>query len=66
VSDTPSEADFAAEYARIGYRPGERWPAPPCAMPPSRTIELLRMVPTGAGLRGWQQVLKEHGSRGAR
>jgi predicted enzyme related to lactoylglutathione lyase len=26
---------FAREYARIGYRPGERWPAPPEPLTPA-------------------------------
>ena len=57
MSETPTDADFAAEYQRIGYRPGELWPSPPCGMPMTRIIQLLRQVPTGAGLAGWMKVL---------
>ena len=60
MSDAPTDAEFAAEYERIGYRPGERWPAPPCGMPNARVIELLRLVPSGAGVAGWQRVLRDH------
>jgi len=60
MQETPTDADFAAEYRRIGYREGEQWPSPPCSMPPSRIIALLRQVPSGAGLAGWQKVLKEN------
>jgi len=59
MPETSTDADFAAEYARIGYRPGERWPAPPCGMPNARILQLLRRVPTGAGLAGWKKVLEE-------
>lgn len=65
MADTPTDADFAAEYQRIGYRPGELWPSPPCGMPGARIIQLLRQVPTGAGLAGWMTVLAEQGSRHA-
>jgi hypothetical protein len=60
----PTDAEFAAEYQRIGYRPGEQWPTPPCGMPSTRIIQLLRQVPTGAGLAGWMEVLARQG-RGA-
>lgn len=64
MADAPTDDDFAAEYRRIGYQPGERWPAPPCGMPNARIIELLRRVPSGAGLAGWKQVLENeaHGA----
>ena len=61
MPDIPSEADFASEYQRIGYREGELWPTPPCGMPTTRIIQLLRQVPTGAGLAGWMKVLTEQG-----
>ncbi len=61
MASGPSEAEFAAEYQRIGYRPGERWPAPPCGMPRDQSLALLRRVPTGAGLDGWKKVLAEVG-----
>jgi len=60
---TPLDDAFAAEYRRIGYRPGERWPAPPCGMPIARTLELLREVPTGSGLAGWQKALEAHAAK---
>jgi len=65
MSQAPSDADFAAEYRRIGYQPGERWPAPPCGMPRDATIDLLRRVPTGAGLAGWKKVLADNAPQGS-
>ena len=61
MSETPTDTDFANEYRRIGYREGELWPTPPCGMPITRIIQLLRQVPTGAGLTGWMKVLTEQG-----
>ncbi len=63
MSDKPTRADFAAEYQRIGYTPGEHWPSPPCGMPMARVIQLLRQVPTGAGLAGWKKALEDEASR---
>ena len=60
MSVTPSDAEFAAEYQRIGFRVGERWPAPPCESTRSEALALLRRVPSGAGLSGWIKVLEEH------
>jgi len=59
MSSTPSDAEFAAEYQRVGYRAGERWPAPPCETTPAEALALLRRVPTGAGLAGWMKVLAD-------
>ncbi len=54
----PTESEFRAEYDRIGYRPGEPWPAPPCGMSEAELLRLLRRVPTGSGLAGWLKVLQ--------
>ncbi len=54
----PTEAEFRAEYDRIGVKPGESWPAPPCGMSEAEALRLLRRVPTGAGLAGWLKVLR--------
>ena len=51
-----SEA-FAREYARIGYQPGELWPAPPQPLTPAEQLGLLRRVPDGSGLAGYKAVL---------
>lgn len=48
---------FAREYARIGYQPGERWPAPPKPLTPVEQLALLRRVPDGSGLAGYKAVL---------
>ena len=48
---------FAREYDRIGYRPGERWPAPPRPLTPDEQLALLRRVPDGSGLAGYLAVL---------
>ena len=61
MSEIPTGTDFAAEYQRIGYCSGEQWPTPPCGMPTTRIIQLLRQVPTGAGLAGWMKVLAQQG-----
>jgi len=56
---------FAREYARIGYREGERWPAPPQALTPAEQLALLRRVPDGSGLAGYQAVLAADAESGA-
>jgi hypothetical protein len=58
----PTDADFTREYDRIGYRPGERWPAPPPELTRSELLVLLRKVPAGAGVGGWLKVLAERSS----
>ncbi len=58
MSSRPTESEFRAEYDRIGYVPGEPWPAPPCGMSETETLRLLRRVPTGSGLAGWLKVLQ--------
>jgi hypothetical protein len=48
---------FAREYARIGYQPGERWPAPPRPLTPAEQLALLRREPDGSGVEGYKAVL---------
>jgi hypothetical protein len=45
------------QYARIGLRPGERWPAPPDDFTGEQILELLKRVPDGGGLAGWRAAL---------
>jgi hypothetical protein len=51
-------AALKGEYARIGYRPGEHWPAPSQQHTPDELLALLRSVRTGAGLQGYLDVLR--------
>lgn len=56
---TPEQsAALKLEYARIGYRPGEHWPAPAQQQTPDELLALLRSVKTGAGLQGYLEVLR--------
>jgi hypothetical protein len=57
MTAAPSADDFRREYDRIGYQPGERWPAPPPELGPSELLALLQSVPTGAGVAGWVAAL---------
>lgn len=50
-------AELARQYLRIGYRPGERWAAPPEDLRPEQLLALLRTVPDGAGREGWLAAL---------
>jgi hypothetical protein len=50
-------AASAVQYRRIGYKPGELWPAPPEHLTADQILELMRRVPDGAGLAGWHAVL---------
>jgi hypothetical protein len=50
-------AESTRQYARIGYKPGELWPAPPEHLSADDILELMRRVPDGAGLAGWRDVL---------
>lgn len=50
-------AESARHYERIGYKPGELWPAPPDHLTAAQILELMRRVPDGAGLAGWRAVL---------
>jgi hypothetical protein len=56
---------FAREYARIGYREGERWPAPPRPLTTAEQLALLRRVPDGSGLEGYQAVLAADAASGS-
>lgn len=51
------KAELARQYARIGYRPGERWAAPPEEWGPERLLTLMRSIPDGAGHAGWLVAL---------
>jgi hypothetical protein len=51
-------AALEREYNRIGYRQGERWPAPPQDHAPEALLDLLRSVATGAGVQGYIDALK--------
>jgi hypothetical protein len=50
-------AESARQYARIGYKPGELWPAPPAELSADQILDLMRRVPDGGGLAGWREVL---------
>lgn len=50
-------AESARQYERIGYRPGELWPAPLGHLNAEQILELMRRVPDRAGLAGWRTVL---------
>jgi hypothetical protein len=50
-------AESARQYQRIGYKPGELWPAPPEHLTADQVLELMRRVPDGGGLAGWRAVL---------
>jgi hypothetical protein len=50
-------AESARQYERIGYKPGELWPAPPEHLSAAQILDLMRRVPDGAGLAGWRAVL---------
>ena len=50
-------AAIAREYERIGFRPGDRWPAPPEALTPADLIALFRRIPAGAGREGYEAEL---------
>lgn len=52
-------AESARQYERIGYVPGELWPAPPEHLSADQILELMRRVPDGAGLAGWRAVLSQ-------
>jgi hypothetical protein len=51
-------AELAHEYERIGYRPGERWAAPPEELGPEDLLALMRTIPDGAGQGGWMGALR--------
>ena len=41
------------EYRRIGYTPGDRWPAPPDSLTPADLLKLFERIPDGAGRDGY-------------
>lgn len=53
----PQRARLAAEYQRIGYKPGELWPAPPPDLQPDDLLALLARIPDGAGRGGYSSEL---------
>jgi len=50
-------AESARQHERIGYQPGELWPAPPEHLSADQILELMKRVPDRAGLAGWLAVL---------
>jgi hypothetical protein len=46
-------AELSREYDRIGFRPGDRWPAPPEHLQPVDLLALFRRIPNGAGREGY-------------
>jgi hypothetical protein len=50
-------AECARQYERIGYQPGEAWPAPPEHLSADQILALMKRVPDGGGLGGWVAVL---------
>ena len=48
---------LAAEYQRIGYQAGERWPAPPEELTPDDLLALFARIPDHAGLNGYRAEL---------
>lgn len=50
-------AELARQYARIGYRAGERWAAPPEELGPEQLLALMRTIPDGVGREGWLAAL---------
>jgi hypothetical protein len=51
---------LADEYARIGYVPGEHWPAPPPSLTPDQLLAMFASIPDGAGREGYMQALARH------
>ena len=52
-------AQLALEYTRIGYQPGELWPAPPEHLTPDDLLALFRTIPDGAGRDGYLAALRQ-------
>ncbi len=52
-------AESARQYERIGYKPGELWPAPPDHLSADQILDLMKRVPAGGGLVGWRAALAE-------
>ena len=59
---TPQQRDeLKRQYARIGYRDGERWAAPPPELSPEDLLALMRTIPDGTGHAGWLAALRGTG-----
>ena len=52
-------AEPAAQYARIGYVAGERWPAAPPELSPEQLLSLFRRIADGADRSGLMAALAE-------
>ena len=52
-------AEIARQYERIGYRPGDHWPAPPDHFTAEQIIEILREIPDRGGLDRWRAALAQ-------
>ena len=50
--------ELGQQYARIGYKTGGRWAAPPPSLSPEQLLALLRSIPDGAGHAGWLAALR--------
>jgi hypothetical protein len=50
-------ARLAAEYRRVGSKPGEPWPAPPEELGPDEILALFARIPDGAGRDGFTAEL---------
>lgn len=46
-------AQLAQEYNRVGYVPGDLWPAPPPELTPDQLLALLGRIPDGGGRAGY-------------
>ena len=56
-------AELAAQYARVGWVDGERWPAPPSELTPDEILALFRRIPDGAGRDGYAAALADAARR---
>jgi hypothetical protein len=61
---TDQQAELAQQYARIGFRKGERWAAPPPELTPEQLLGLMRTIPDGAGHAGWLAALRANAPPG--
>ncbi|MGH7653146.1 MAG: hypothetical protein ACREN6_00655 [Gemmatimonadaceae bacterium] len=50
---------LAREYVRVGYVPGEHWPAPPPQLSPEELLQLFARISDGAGRQGYTDALKD-------
>ena len=56
-------AELAKEYARIGFRTDELWPAPAEELEPAEMLALFRRIPDGAGRDGYMAELARRSRR---